>query len=365
MTCPRTSRWWILWAGVIPRLLPDSIQRQFVCVCVLANKVGCPRIFVPTIVKPILPEPPALEIRDLRKSYGSLHALQGVSFTLGAAERLAFLGPNGAGKTTLIRCLAGRTKPTSGQLNVFGRPINEPGVRDLFGLVPQEIALYNDLTTRENLGAFGRLQGLKRQRLQEQIDWALQWAGLSDRANDLVGGFSGGMKRRVNLACGVLHSPSVLLLDEPTVGVDPQSRERIFAMLDELNAAGTALLLTTHHLDEAEQRSDRIVILDEGKVIANGDISTLIRQTVGPSRLVRLRLEKPIKGPLKLWGDKQPSLGSAGDRSLETRIDDVSSQLPPLLTRMNGMGHRVEDVEVQTPSLHHVFLHLTGHELRD
>lgn len=321
---------------------------------------------MPTLYDQADPSPTehALQICDLRKQYGQLNALQGVSFTLDAAERLAFLGPNGAGKSTLIRCLAGRTKPSSGQINIFGMPISQNGARDCLGLVPQEIALYGDLTTKENLAAFGRLHGLSHSQIRQQVQWALDWTGLRDRENDLVGGFSGGMKRRINLACGVLHAPRVLLLDEPTVGVDPQSRERIFNMLDELHAAGTAILLTTHHLDEAEERSDRIVILDQGQVIADGSIDELIDQTVGASRLVRIRLDRPLTRPLRVSGDQTP-VAKPGDDKFETRIADVSTQLPALLQSCSDHGQQVLDIEVQSPSLHHVFLDLTGHELRD
>ena len=307
----------------------------------------------------------ALEICDLKKSFGNLPALQGVSFVLRPAERLAFLGPNGAGKTTLIRCLAGRTKPSSGEMKIFGQSITDAGARNALGLVPQDIALYSDLTTEENLFAFGALHGLTKNQIQSRVQWALEWTGLSDRRKDLVGGFSGGMKRRVNLACGVLHEPSILLLDEPTVGVDPQSRERIFQMLDQLHADGTSILLTTHHLDEAEQRSDRIVILDQGQVVADGDLVSLIDKTVGPSRLVRLRIESPLTESLSVSWAPGRSVGMPGEDVVETRISDVSDQLPQLLNAAESSGYRVRDVEVETPSLHHVFLHLTGHELRD
>lgn len=309
---------------------------------------------------------PVLEIRGLQKSFGSLRALQGVSFSLSHRERLAFLGPNGSGKTTLIRCLSGRTQPESGEIRLLGRPIEESGARESIGLVPQEIALYGDLTTRENLSVFARFHGLRRRQMRKQVDWALQWTGLSDRANDLVGGFSGGMKRRVNLACGVMHSPRVLLLDEPTVGVDPQSRQRIFTMLDELSRGGTSILLTTHHLDEAEQRSDRIVILDQGTVVADGTIDQLVKKSVGTSRLVRLRIDHPLREPLVVGeGESQSTLGRRGDDHVATRIDNVSDQLPRLLDVVRHNGYEVADVEVHAPSLHHVFLHLTGHELRD
>jgi ABC-2 type transport system ATP-binding protein len=307
-----------------------------------------------------------LEICGLQKSYGALRALRGVSFSLAEGERLAFLGPNGAGKTTLIRCLSGRSRADEGEVRLLGRPIGQPGTSDALGLVPQEIALYGDLTTRENLSAFARFYGLARRRARQQVDWALHWTGLADRADDLVGGFSGGMKRRVNLACGVMHAPCVLLLDEPTVGVDPQSRQRIFAMLDELNRNGTSILLTTHHLDEAQQQSDRIVILDAGQVVADGTLHQLVEKSVGTSRLVRLRVDRPLREPLVIvCGDSRTSFGRRGENHVTTRLDDVSVHLPRLIDEIRHDGYQVSDIEVHAPTLHHVFMHLTGHELRD
>ena len=280
-------------------------------------------------------EVPALEIDDLRKNYGSLKALCGVEFQLFPGERLALLGPNGAGKTTLIRALAGRTRPTKGTIKVFGHPIHSAGARETLGLVPQDVALYGDLTPRENLAAFAKFHGVPRRERRDRVDWALEWTGLKDRAGELVNGFSGGMKRRVNLACGVLHRPKIILLDEPTVGVDPQSRERIFTMLDQLNEDGASILLTTHHLDEAEQRSDRIVILDQGRVIADGTFDDLVLGTVGHSRLVKVRVDRPLAAPVTIEGltdDNQPRcVGVVGQDQFETRIDDVNVQLGRVL----------------------------------
>lgn len=307
----------------------------------------------------------ALQITDLRKSFGSLVAIDGVSLSLGKGERLALLGPNGAGKTTLIRCLSGRTRPDSGVIQIDGQPIAEDGARDTLGIVPQEIAIYGDLTTRENLTAFGRFHGLRAGELKSRVQWALEWTGLADRARHLVGKFSGGMKRRVNLACGVLHSPRVLLLDEPTVGVDPQSRERIFVMLDELSQQGTSILLTTHHLDEAQSQCDRIVIVDRGKIVANGSIAELVDSTVGRSRLVTVAIDRPLLRPIQASQLDGELHGQCGDESVSARIDDVATQLPILLTTLRDAGYGISDVEVHAPSLHHVFLHLTGRELRD
>ncbi|HBV65443.1 MAG TPA: ABC transporter ATP-binding protein [Rhodopirellula sp.] len=309
---------------------------------------------------------PALAIHDLRKSYGDLHALKGVTFGLNRGERLAFLGPNGAGKTTLIRCLAGLTSADHGEIFLAGQPFKSSEARQQIGFVPQEIALYADLTTRQNLEAFGRFHGLRRRVLRDRLAWALRWTGLEDRADDLVGAFSGGMQRRVNLACGVMHEPRILLLDEPTVGVDPQSRQRIFMMLDELSATGTSILLTTHHLDEAEERSDRIVILDQGMVVADGSLDELVEQSVGTQRLVRLRIDRPLSAPIRAGvAEHAASFGATGEEEISTRIDDVSDHLPGLIDLVRRRGYGIADVQVEAPSLHHVFLHLTGYELRD
>ena len=300
----------------------------------------------------------ALRVRDVARRFGGTTALAGASLELRTGERLALLGPNGAGKTTLVRCLSGRVIPDSGEIEMFGRPLPGTGGRHALGFVPQEIALYPDLTARENLEAFGRFHGLRGKDLRDAVLWALAWTGLSDRAGDLTKTFSGGMKRRVNIACGVLHRPLVLLLDEPTVGVDPQSRERIFVMLEELQDQGTSILLTTHQLDEAEQRCDRIVIIDHGRVIAQGTLSELIERTVGVNRRVTLKLAEP--GP-RLEGFQT----GEDPRELVGEVGDVALELPALLTRLREAGGQVSDVEVRAPSLHSVFIHLTGRELRE
>lgn len=308
---------------------------------------------------------PAFRVSRLCKSFGPRRALQSVDVSLAAGERLALLGPNGAGKTTLVRCLSRRTVADSGQIRVFDRSLDDPTIRQAIGLVPQEIAIYSDLTTRENLSAFARFHGLSRRAARDRVEWALQWTGLSGRADDFVGRFSGGMQRRVNLACGVLHRPGILLLDEPTVGVDPQSRQRIFSMLDDLNRDGTSILLTTHHLDEAQQQCDRIVIMDQGRVIADGNLDQLIQRTVGSSRLVRMRVDRPLDAPIKTQGPAPTTIGRRGEQLVTARVERVSDELPLVLASARNSGYEVSDVEIQSPSLHHVFLHLTGYELRD
>ena len=301
----------------------------------------------------------ALEVINLWKKYGSHQALSGTSFSVAPGERLALLGPNGAGKTTLIRSMCGRVRPDKGQVLLFGKSIREPEVLQQLGVIPQDLAIYLDLTAKQNLECFGQLHGLRSRRLRERVAWALKWIGLEDRANDLTSQFSGGMKRRVNIACGVLHRPSILLLDEPTVGVDPQSRQRIFDMLDELSQQGTSIVLTTHHLDEAEMRSDRIVIVDHGKVVADGPIEELIANTIGARREVAIETQGILVAapPGMEWDPTR--------NRFVCFVDNVVEELPLILERIQRVGGTVSDLEVHQPNLHHVFLHLTGKELRE
>jgi len=286
-----------------------------------------------------------LTVNDARKSFGKVTALDGATFELRPGELLALLGPNGAGKTTVIRAIAGRVRLDGGDIRVFGEPLAAGRTHASLGIVPQEIALYPLLTARENLEIFGALQGLSGTALRTQVDWALQHTGLADRAGEPARGFSGGMRRRLNIACGIVHRPRVLLLDEPTVGVDPQSRDRIYDMLASLMQDGVSLLLTTHHLEEAEARCSRTVIIDHGRVIAAGTLPELVAATVGRDRLVTIRL--------------------TSGRVVTARMQEVATGLPPLLDDVRRAGDTVDDVEVRPPSLQAVFIHLTGRELRE
>ena len=307
-----------------------------------------------------------LTVTGARKSFGPIAALSGASFELRQGELLALLGPNGAGKTTLIRAIAGRVRLDGGEVRVFDRVLDGRFTPPELGIVPQEIALYPLMTARENLEAFGRLHGLSGADLARQTDWVLETTGLADRARESVKQFSGGMRRRLNIACGILHRPKIVLLDEPTVGVDPQSRDRIYDVLAELAASGVSLLLTTHHLEEAEARCSRTVIIDHGKVIAAGTLGELVAQTVGRHRLVTLRLD------LALGADAGTAFAASGvsatgddPRLLTARMTDVAAELPSLLDRIRLAGRAVDDVEVRGPSLQAVFIHLTGRELRE
>jgi ABC-2 type transport system ATP-binding protein len=306
-----------------------------------------------------------LQVSNATKKFGPVTALAGATFELRQGELLALLGPNGAGKTTVLRAIAARVRLDAGEIRLFDRPVAWGTTPPELGIVPQEIALYPLLSARENLDIFGRLQGLSGSALAKHVDWALEHTALADRQRESVKQFSGGMRRRLNIACGVVHKPKVVLLDEPTVGVDPQSRDRIYDMLGELTHAGVSLVLTTHHLEEAEARCSRTVIIDHGRVIASGTLPELVEQTVGRHRLVTLRLDGPVNGAATALTASGIELDPADNRILRARMTDVALELPPLLEAVRQTGHLVDDVEVRGPSLQAVFIHLTGRELRE
>ncbi len=217
-----------------------------------------------------------LEVTSLVKRFGQVTAIDGVSLTLNNGECLGLLGPNGAGKSTLIRSIVGRVIPGAGNVTVFGSPAASDAARKVLGWVPQDLALYPRLTCKENLAAFGRYHGLAGRKLAESVAWCLDWAALTDRAGELVKNLSGGMKRRLNMAAGIIHRPRIVLMDEPTVGVDPQSRNRIFEMIEALRAEGSSIIYTTHYMEEAQRLCDRVAIIDHGRIIALGTSDELI-----------------------------------------------------------------------------------------
>ncbi len=301
-------------------------------------------------------------------------ALDGVSLELREGELLGLLGPNGAGKTTLVRAIAGRVRLDEGAITLDGATLCGAGVsagaaararQESLGVVPQEIALYPALTARENLQAFGELNGLRGATCRERVQWALEWTALAERTRDPVRTFSVGMKRRLNIACGILHRPKVILLDEPTVGVDPQSHARINDMLDVLRKDGHTLLLTTHQLDEAEARCTRIVIVDHGKVIADGEPAELIRTIGGGKRTVLLTLNAALAAGGAALPAGFAALPDDAAPRYQGEIGAGDDELARLLAAVTGAGRTVLDMEVRRPSLQAVFLHLTGRELRE
>jgi ABC-2 type transport system ATP-binding protein len=315
--------------------------------------------FTPAVATKLSPIP--LEVDSLVKRFGQVTAVDGVSLELRAGECFGLLGPNGAGKSTLIRCIVGRAIPEAGRASVFGSPASSADARAALGWIPQELALYPRLTCKENLAAFGRYHGLSGEKLKESVAWCLDWAALADRAGDLEKNLSGGMKRRLNMAAGIIHRPRVVLMDEPTVGVDPQSRNRIFEMIEALRDEGAAIIYTTHYMEEAERLCDRVAIIDHGRIIALGSSEELIHGAFGSRSQVMARFAGP-PGDVSSWAERHA--GKLVDGSAEFTIDH-STQIAGLLDDAAKAGLELLDVTLRRPNLESVFLHLTGRELRD
>jgi len=305
----------------------------------------------------------ALQVDNLVRSFGGRRALDGVTLSVSPGEILGLLGPNGAGKTTLVRTVMGRVEPDSGSVRVFGLELSDPSSRLQRGWVPQEISLYPLLTLRENLWTFGRYQGLESERLERAIEESLAWIGLSDRSDERTDRLSGGMKRRLNIAAGTVHSPRLLLLDEPTVGVDPQSRERIYAMILELKQRGVALLYTTHYMEEAARLCDRIAIIDHGRIIASGTEDKLIRETIGSAQVVTVETAASISGRLR---EALGKIGAAVDgETVQISVVDPPRQIREVLEIFHADGAEIRDLTLKGATLEQVFLHLTGRGLRE
>lgn len=301
---------------------------------------------------------PILTLDKVRKQYRGRDALKGISLRLYPGELLGFFGPNGAGKTTMIRCLCGLLKPDSGTITRRTATFQGQPLPFRLGLVPQNLAVYGDLTTQQNLEVFGRLEGVSGSRLRDRIGEVLEWSALQDRRHSLARTLSGGMQRRLNIACSVLHRPSVLLLDEPTVGVDPQSRERIYEMMGDLTRQGTAVLLTTHQLEEVETRCDRIVVMDQGTIVADGALKELVRQTLGRPHRILLRFDRPFQ-------DELADFEFDALRIHATCALDSMQELPGVLAVLQRLDHMPTQIDVRSIGLQDVFLELTGRSLRE
>ena len=309
---------------------------------------------------------PVLSCTGLRHRFGSTTAVDGVEFSIAPGEAYGLLGPNGAGKTTTIAMLVGLLDPDEGEVRIAGRAVaDDPrGARARIGYVPQEIALYPELTARENLRFFGRLYGLRGRALTARTGEVLELVGLADRAGDRVGTYSGGMQRRVNIAAGLLHEPALLVLDEPTVGVDPQSRNSILDGLEQLVADGTSLLYTSHYMEEVERICDRVGIIDRGRIIAEGTRRELVAG-IGRSD----RIELVVAGDAASAADalrRVPGVETAGATGAQVEVLAAGGRhLLPALIAAVPAGATVTSVEVVEPDLEAVFLHLTGASLRD
>lgn len=311
--------------------------------------------------------PLALDCSNLTKRFGERVAVDGVSFTIAEGETYGLLGPNGAGKSTAISMIAGLLKRDGGAVHVEGISIDDQPLkaRSLIGFVPQELAIYPDLTAAENLAFFGRLQGLRGSDLRSRVAELLEVVGLKERANERTASFSGGMKRRLNIAVGLLNRPRLLILDEPTVGVDPQSRNAILDSVAALQSEGMAVLYTTHYMEEAERLCDRVGIIDQGHLIAEGTRAELVEQ-IGEHDQVDLTINgdtHAIAGALILL----PGVVQASDGvdQVSLIVDRAEERLPEIVASAVAAGGTISSIEVKQANLESVFLHLTGKALRD
>ena len=295
-----------------------------------------------------------IEVKSLQKSFGSLDAVDDVSFEVHRQEMIGLLGPNGAGKTTTINMIIGVLKPDGGLVSIDG--VSDPSVakaRRAIGIAPQTLSLYDNLTAQENLAFFAQLYGLSAGRLRDRVDWALEFAGLGDRRRSRVKTFSGGMQRRLNLAAALVHDPQIILLDEPTVGVDPQSRNHIFESIEQLKQEGRTIVYTTHYMEEAQRLCDRVAIMDHGKILDMDTVDSLINRH-GRRSFVKAELQRapndasilpgPLDGMLLRFESEQP-------------LEEIA--------RLSSAGVAFHTLEVTRPDLESVFLTLTGRSLRD
>lgn len=308
-----------------------------------------------------------VQVRGLVKRFGELTAVDHVEFSIAEGEMFGLLGPNGAGKTTTISMISCLLNAAEGDIVVDGHSVNkEPtAVKRLLGVVPQEIALYPTLSAAENLAFWGRMYGLSGTALKKAVDDALELAGLADRSRERVEKYSGGMKRRINIAAGILHRPKVLLMDEPTVGIDPQSRNHILETVKELNASGMTVLYTSHYMEEVEYLCDRIAIMDHGKIIAMGTLNEL-RDVVGGMDVVAVTVGEVSDGIIAAVNAIDGVEGvNQADGKMEVLTPSSGSILGKLVTTLESEGAHVTSVTVIEPNLESVFLHLTGKSLRD
>lgn len=307
-----------------------------------------------------------LRVQGLFKAFGAIRAVDSVSFEVRPGEIYGLLGPNGAGKTTTISMISGLLKPDAGEVVVAGTPFwSDPQkAKRIMGVVPQELAIYEELTGRENLEFWGRMAGLSSGDARTRAGELLEALTLTDRAKDAVKAYSGGMKRRINLGCALLHKPRLLLLDEPTVGIDPQARLNILEFIRDLRASGTAILYTTHYLEEAETLCQRIGIIDHGRLLAEGTLKEL-QERLGGDRLFVLEADLKDASP-DAWDGFQQRFRVIQKTDRQLVVSAIGNRDPSeCLKDLLGLPVRIENVTLKRPSLNDVFLQLTGHELRE
>ena len=296
----------------------------------------------------------AVNVKGLVKRYGAIEAVKGISFEVRAGETFGLLGPNGAGKSTTIHIMVGAIKPDEGSVDICGIPDpTKPYVRMQIGFAPQALSLYQELSAEKNLAFFGKLYGIKGEKLSGRVDWALDFAGLNERRKDAVSTFSGGMKRRLNLATSLIHEPRVIFLDEPMVGVDPQSRNHMMENIETLKKLGRTIIYTTHYMEEAEKLCDRVAIMDQGKIFASGTVDELLDEYGGKS-IFTARLRELPKNPSDL-----PGTLNGKDLQIET-----TSPMDEIIA-LSKKGFSPVSIKVERPDLEKVFLNITGKSLRD
>jgi ABC-2 type transport system ATP-binding protein len=310
-----------------------------------------------------------LEVKNLVKKYGDFAAVKGISFDIQEGEIFSLLGPNGAGKTTTISVLSTLYAPTSGDATIDGHSVSKEAmaVRNLIGVVPQELALYDDLSARENLRFWGKMYGLSGRALRVRVEEVLEQIGLADRAKERVRAYSGGMKRRVNIGVGLLHKPKLLFMDEPTVGIDPQSRRAILDSVKNLNKQGMTVLYTTHYMEEAQELSDRVGIIDHGELIALGNQAELTRQ-VGETDTLILNIDEGQDGNCLVDAVRLVSgvlKADVTDHTVAVIAPEAEDVMAPVIIKANELGIKIRSVDIKEPNLEAVFLHLTGRALRD
>lgn len=311
--------------------------------------------------------PALIEVRGLGKNFGEIQAVDDVSFEARGGEIFGLLGPNGAGKSTTIGCISGLLKPSSGEVRLLGYDVvtRGPESRRSLGVVPQELAIYEDLSARENLKYWASAYGLRGKMLEGRVQAVLSAIGLTDRATEPVSRFSGGMKRRLNFGCSVVHEPEILLLDEPTVGVDPQSRERLLDLVRDEVARGTCVLYTTHYMEEAQVLCDRLAIIDHGKIIASGTLEDL-RHLVGEKDIVRMTgVFEPTLLSSQLSRVPQGEILQLSENSLHLALPDASQRLSEVFRILSASGASVHQTVINQPNLESLFIKLTGKELRE
>ena len=313
--------------------------------------------------------PPILEAQNLIKQFNDFTAVDAVSFAVEQGEIFSLLGPNGAGKTTTISMLSCLLPPTSGDAVIGGHSVNKDpmAVKRIIGIVPQDIALYEDLSAAENLLFWGRMYGMGGSALKSRVAEVIEQVGLADKAKQRVKTYSGGMKRRINIAVGLLHKPRLLFMDEPTVGIDPQSRRNILDSVKALNQQGMTVLYTTHYMEEAQELSQRVGIIDHGKLIALGTQRELT-QMVGQMDALRLHLPEgqeatPFIEALRGLPDVRQV--TVTDHTITLIVPSAQEAIPPVFTQADRLGFKIRSVQIEEPNLEAVFLHLTGRALRD